>query len=353
MDADCWRLLDRIESATRLPGWPHFEWIDTGGDPNIIGVERDSPAARTPSDYSRAELYDRVHGGWLGRCAGCVVARPRDSGVIGCPRDENLDYILLGLHLLEQSGTDFIADDVSALWLERLPFLRTSTAERVAYRNLIDGFLPPDTATYRNPYREWRGALVRADIYGYTNPGDPARAAELAARDASISHTGNGLWAARWAAALVAAAFTAANPQEALARAETVIPANSRLAVALSELVDDHTHGLAWQYAVTGIHTRYAHYNRLHVIGNACLIAAGLLWGEGDFTETVQLTARAGWDVNSNAATAGSIAGIFTGAANIPARWTDPLENTLHSAVTGYPITRISDLATRTHRLLT
>ncbi|MFF2553808.1 ADP-ribosylglycohydrolase family protein [Nocardia sp. NPDC058058] len=352
MDAACWRLLDRIESAGRDPDWRYFEWAATGGDPNSLGVARDSPGYRTPVDYSRTELFDRIHGGWLGRCAGCALSGPRVSSVIGCARDENLDYTILGLHLLEQYGADFIADDVSALWLERLPFLRTTTAERVAYRNLIDGFLPPDTASYRNPYREWRGALVRADIYGYTNPGDPVRAAELAARDASISHTGNGLWAARWAAALVAAAFTAANPGEALERAQRVIPANSRLAVALSEVIADHADNLGWERARAVIHERHSHYNRLHSIGNCCLIAAGLLWGAGDFTETVRLTAGAGWDSRSNCATAGSVAGICIGASRIPAHWTDSLGDTLHSAVTGYPTLRISDLATRTHRLL-
>ncbi|WP_327142732.1 ADP-ribosylglycohydrolase family protein [Nocardia sp. NBC_01327] len=339
LEAACWRLLDRIESAPRLADWPFTEWDDQPAAADGSGALRDSAAHIPLADLAHAELFDRIHGGWLGRCAVGAQTKP-------------LDYTVLGLHLLEQYGADFLADDVCALWLERLPFLRTYTAERVAYRNLIDGFAPPETATHRNPYREWAGALMRADIYGYTSPGAPTRAAALAARDASVSHTGNGLWAAMWAAALIAAAFTAGDPGEALARAGAVIPAQSRLAVELSKVVEDHARGRTWEQAVDRIRTRDGHYNPFHAIGNACLITAGLLWGAGDFTSTVTLTLESGWDADSNGATAGSVAGILTGAARIPERWTAPLGDTLRSAVAGHTTTRISELATRTLHLL-
>ncbi|MFE4456934.1 ADP-ribosylglycohydrolase family protein [Nocardia tengchongensis] len=326
--AACWRLLDKIERAPRLADWPYTEWRDAPDIGNVAASEQDS--ATLPD----RELLDRIHGGWLGRRLGRTT-------------DHEVDYAVLGLHLLERRGLDFDPDDVAAEWLERLPFLQTYTAERVAYRNLIDGFAPPDTATYRNPYREWIGALARADIHGYTHPGRPRRAAAAAARDASISHTGNGSWAAMWAAALIAAAFTDPTPAAALATAATVIPARSRLAVALSEVLADHARGDSWEQAATAIHTRHAHYNRLHAIGNACLIAAGLLWGEGDFTRTVELAAQGGWDADANAAIAGSVSGIRVGAAGIRAARTAPFH-----LVAGAEGTRIHDFASRTARLV-
>ncbi len=70
------------------------------------------------------------------------------------------------------------------------------------------GLEPPDTARHRNPFREWIGALIRADVHGWINPGDPATAAEQAHRDATLTHTAIGVYAAMFAAAVIATAAT-------------------------------------------------------------------------------------------------------------------------------------------------
>ncbi|WP_218025005.1 ADP-ribosylglycohydrolase family protein [Nocardia pseudovaccinii] len=384
--AECWTVFDRLESTERDPEWGYDE-SETAAPQSVI-----RPVAPIP------ELFERMHGGWLGRCVGCTLGKPLENGFVwtparirayleragayplidyvpallppspeyplnptwpvsakgridGAPRDDDVDYTVLGLHLLETCGTNFTQSDVADAWLAHLPFLQTYTAERVAYRNLIAGRKPPEVARYRNPYREWIGAMIRADIYGYVNPGKPARAAELAARDAGLSHTGNGVYAAMWAAALVAAAFTAEGVPEALSVAQQCIPDRSRLHVAVAQVIADHDRGMSWERALEAIHRRHDHYNWVHAIPNACLVTAGLLWGAGDFTRTIALTVQGGCDTDSNGATAGSVAGIRAGARGIPAHWTDPFHDRLHSAVFGHDGSRISDLARRTLRL--
>ncbi|MER7684215.1 ADP-ribosylglycohydrolase family protein [Streptomyces sp. NPDC097610] len=343
------------------------------------------------------ELADRVLGGWLGRIAGNMLGKPVEQGdhwtrdridrylrqaaalpltdylpepaadgdtgefelrpewrqcvrgrIHGSCRDDDVDYAILGLHLLETHGFGFSTEQVGDLWLLRLPYLQTFTAERAAYRNLAQGIKPPLTATYDNPYQEWIGALIRADVYGWTSPGAPRRAASLARRDAVLSHTGNGVYGAMWAAALVSAAFTAPTVRHALDTALTVIPASSRLARTVRRVLTLHETRMTWEDTLTTVSEETAGLGWIHTIPNAAVLTAGLLYGDGDFTRTITLTVRGGLDTDSNGATAGSVAGVLCGAGVIPAQWKDPLEDTVRSAVFGFDGVRISELAART-----
>ncbi|GKQ35905.1 ADP-ribosylglycohydrolase family protein [Streptomyces sp. A012304] len=348
---------------------------------------------------SEQELADRVLGGWLGRISGNMLGKPVEQGDLwtrehidrylrraaalpltdylpepaaggDCPplrpewrqcvrgrvhgscRDDDIDYAILGLDLLETHGFGFSTEQVGELWLLRLPYLQTFTAERVAYRNLADGLKPPLTATYDNPYQEWIGALIRADIYGWTCPGAPRRAASLARRDAVLSHTGNGVYGAMWAAALISAAFTAPTVRQALDEALAVVPASSRLARTVRRVASLHDTGMSWEDTVATVAEETAGMGWIHTVPNAAVLTAGLLYGDGDFTRTIALTVRGGLDTDSNGATAGSVTGVLTGARALPAQWTDPLEDTVRSAVFGFDGVRISELAERTVRLV-
>lgn len=348
---------------------------------------------------SGTDLPDRVLGGWLGRIAGNMLGKPVEQGdywtrdridrylrgcdalpltdylpeppaggeefrlrpewprcvrgrIRGSCRDDDVDYAILGLHLLETHGFAFTTEQVGELWLLRLPYLQTFTAERAAYRNLANGLKPPLTATYDNPYQEWIGALIRADVFGWTRPGAPRQAAALARRDAVLSHSGNGVYGAMWAAALVSAAFTAASVRDALEAALAVIPASSRLARTVRRTASLHEAGLSWEETLTTVERETAGLGWIHTVPNAAVLTAGLLYGAGDFTQTLALTVRGGLDTDSNGATAGSVAGVLCGASAIPPQWRDPLDDRVRSAVFGFDGARISELASRTVLLI-
>ncbi|MER6977100.1 ADP-ribosylglycohydrolase family protein [Streptomyces carpinensis] len=365
-------------------------------------VRTEPGRADRPAPADHPATADRLLGGWLGRIAGNMLGKPVEQGdlwtrdridrylrraaalpltdylpepvaegdedlpelrpewrecvrgrIHGSCRDDDIDYAILGLDLLETHGFGFTTEQVGDLWLLRLPYLQTFTAERAAYRNLANGLKPPLTATYDNPYQEWIGALIRADIHGWTNPGNPRRAASLARRDAVLSHSGNGVYGAMWAAALIAAAFTAPSVRAAVDTALTVIPASSRLARTVRRVVSLHETGLPWEDTLTTLAEETAGLGWIHTVPNAAVLTAGLLHGDGDFTRTVALTVRGGLDTDSNGATAGSVAGVLIGAEAIPRQWKDPLEDTVRSAVFGFDGVRISELAERTLRLAT
>jgi hypothetical protein len=103
--------------------------------------------------------------------------------ISGMPRDDDLDYTVLGLLVMERTDGSPTADDVADEWLRRLPVMQIFTAERAAYRNLVLGIRPPASASTRNPYREWIGAMIRADVYAYVS-GDGRRGRDHLERSA-------------------------------------------------------------------------------------------------------------------------------------------------------------------------
>lgn len=268
------------------------------------------------------------------------------------PEDDDLNYPLLNLLLLQRHGKAFTTADVARVWLDELPAGRAFTAERVAYRNLLSGLEPPDTARHRNPFREWIGALIRADVHGWTNPGDPAAAAEQAHRDAALTHTANGVYAAMFTAAAIATAATGAHDVHACLRTGlTVVPPASRLAEAVR-----HAVRLARTYddfdtVVDQLHARYSPtHHWVHAVPNTALIAAALTHADGDFTGSVSRAVSGGWDTDSGGATAGSLAGLLAGSpAALPEHWTAPLKNRLATSVGDFDGIGFDTLAHLTH----
>jgi ADP-ribosylglycohydrolase len=361
-----------LEAAPMAADWPFHEPSE------LEAIEAAQPPApeRARLSLDEATLHGRILGAWLGRCAGCMLGKPVEiwtreairrhleprgaypivdylpfGPVSGVARDDDIDYTILALHILETYGPGFTTSDVAREWLARLPFTQVYTAERAAYRNLILGLEPPATATHVNPYREWIGAQIRADAFGYVCPGHPMRAARLAYKDARLSHTGNGIFGAMWAAALIAACFVERSIGDALRSALAVVPARSRLAEALRGVADLHARGLDWDAARDAIEQRHGTLSPVHTINNAAVVAAALLWGDGDFTRTIGLAVQGGWDTDCNGATAGSAFGAMHGAGALPMHWTAPLEDRISTALFGFDGARPSVLAERTLRL--
>lgn len=340
-------------------------------------------------------LRSKVHGAWLARCAGCCVGKPvegmstRDirsylragdawpltdyvplldptpvpwqnpswafatrGHVHGIPRDDDLDYTVLALHLLRTRGRDFTRADVADAWLTLMPFGQVCTAERVAYRNLVRGLPLEEAGRHENPYREWIGALIRADLFGYISPGDPAEAARMAYADASLSHTANGVYGEMWAAALVAGAFVAPTAEAAVISSLAWVPRGSRIAETLAHVVELHAAGATWQDAMDWTDATYADHSWVHVLPNVAAIAAGLLWSGEDVASAVGLTVQAGYDTDSAAATVGSVMGAVHGAAAVPAHLAEPLGERISSAVHGYDGVTLSDVTERTLGLI-
>ena len=387
------------ELAERL--LPELERRAAGEDadePNSLDAIRQSApgASQLPSGGA---LLDRVHGGWLGRAAGCLLGKPVEQTprhgireileangrwplrgyftavglpddvarrwpwnraskptslaevIAGMPEDDDLNYTLLALRLLELRGHEMSSDDVATQWLLDLPAARTFTAERVAYRNLLAGISPPHSATVANPYREWIGAAIRGDCYGWACPGDPQAAAELAWRDGRVSHTRNGIYGAMYVAAMASAAVVAPNVDDVLDAGLSVIPQRSRLALAVREAREVAAAETDFERAVDRLYQAHAQHHWVHVLNNVALTTLALAWSKGDFAESICLVVSGGWDTDSNGATVGAVTGALAGARGLPREWVDPLQNRLVTSIPGFSTVGFDELARRTAAL--
>jgi ADP-ribosylglycohydrolase len=349
------------------------------------------------------DLGERLKGAWCGRAAGCLLGKPIEgyrsklvdpilagsgnmpmhrylrsddvapgtwdaafgenvwSGAFlvdrchGMPEDDDMNYTVTGLAIVEKYGRDFTSGDIVTFWLENIPILHTCTAERIAYRNFVNGIAPHESATYQNPYREWIGAQIRADYFGYVNPGNPELAAEMAWRDARISHIRNGIYGEMWAAACIAAAFTTTDVRKIIAAGLGEIPAECRLADAIKEAIVWRDSGMSLREVIEVLRAKYdedSWHVWTHTITNAVVVAIGLLWGEDDFEKTICAAVEPLYDTDCNGATAGSIFGAAHGLSSISAKWLDPLQDSLETGVKGYEKVSLTGLAEKTAKHL-
>jgi ADP-ribosylglycohydrolase len=396
-------LLDRILAVPVKSGYPYVEPDDL---PSIrLGRPEGRNAAPVKPDYEA--FFDKAYGAWLGRCAGCLLGQPvegwkhkrltgflKDTGNYPVtrylssdldeeirsrysvqdfdnntwspyvrwinmvppygPEDDDTNYTTFYLKLVEEKGFDFTSEDAARYWLTYLSCFRVFTAERIAYQNLVNLVPPPLSGSRYNPYREWVGAQIRADFFGYVSPGNPEKAAELAWRDGRVSGTKNGIYGEMFCAAMIARAAVSSDIKDIVVSGLGEIPGKSRLAEGVGKVLDWYDQRISWEEAANRFYAIYddnkAHH-AVHVISNAMICVMALLWGEGDFEKTAGFAVSAGFDTDCNGATVGSIAGMVIGAEGLPGKWTAPLHGKLKSGISGFDLIDISKLAERTVKL--
>lgn len=188
-------------------------------------------------------------------------------------------------------------------------------------------------------------------VWTRAEPAGPPLRSRIRVLTDELQERGFSVYGAMWAAALIAAAFTADGPRTAVEAALDRVPPRCRLARTVRRAASLYDAGVTWPDALDQLERETSGLPWIHTVPNAAVLTAGLLYGAGDFTTTITLTVRGGLDTDSNGATAGSVAGVLCGAAAIPPQWTEPLQDRIRSAVFGFDAARISDLAARTHRL--
>lgn len=367
-----------------------------------IRLKRDgyTPAFKQKSPKSSV-ISEKMLGGWYGRICGCILGKPVEGITKGeldrvlkatnnypmtryivdedlpenisemikfplkgrafpknCGKaafDDDTNYMITAYEVLKRYGRDFTPENVAEVWLATQTKDCYCTAERIAYINLVNGFTPPASARYKNAYREWIGAQIRSDVYGYVNPCDIEKAAEFAYRDAVISHVKNGIYGSMWVATMIAAAFGTDDVKEIILAGLSQIPSTSRLYERIKQTISTYESGVSLDDYIADFHKKRNETNThewCHTIHNAEIVAASLLYGGGDYRKSVCTAVSFGFDTDCNGATVGSVLGVALGFEGIPGDFTEPLNDTLESTLFGYTTVSIKEMAKKTEQFL-
>ncbi len=266
--------------------------------------------------------------------------------------DDDINYSFLALLMLEAHGKTLTTEQVARTWLQKLPVAMTFTAERAAYRTLLNNaheWFPeghtPDfdlSECADNEYNDWIGAQIRADVYGWVCPGDPELAASLATADAELSHRDDGVYGAVFVAALGAVIPGSRSLDAAIDAALLHIPTTSRCAEAIAIARNLVEAGLD----DASIRERYADLSVVHTVNNLALVVWALLKNPDDFSAAIGDVVAAGLDTDCNGATVGALWALQ--GKPVPSHWTEPWQGVVNVSLGGYSEIGLDELVART-----
>ncbi|QOR35386.1 ADP-ribosylglycohydrolase family protein [Clostridium sp. 'deep sea'] len=263
--------------------------------------------------------------------------------------NDDITFELALLKAFDEHGKKTNSHHIAEQWVALIPF--AWSAEDIALKNLRLGIYPPHSGIVSNPYREWIGAQMRGTICGMLAPNNPLLAAKIAWMDGEISHFNNGILGEVFNAVLASLAFEISDIKELIRLAISYIPNNS-LYYSVVETCFKKCQELNNEDLVLDfIEEQYQQYNLVHALPNAAIEVVALYFGKTDFTETMRIVAKAGLDVDCNAAQIGNIVGIINHKSGLPEQWVKPLGNNLKTYVRTIEQISISELVDWTYRV--
>ena len=294
------------------------------------------------------EIFDRIYAGFIGKAIGVRLGAPVEPTIWSYERirdtygevtqylrdfrnfaaDDDTNGPVYFIRALRDYGLNAAAADVGRTWLNYAAEEHGmywwggfgNSTEHTAYKNLKSGMEAPQSgsiATNGATVAEQIGGQIFIDSWGWVNPGNPRRAAEMSAMAASVAHDGDGLNGARFCAAAIAQAFVAESIGEIVETGLSTIDPASTYARVARAVIDFHKANPADWRLCRDMLTAGWGYDRYpgvcHIIPNAGVTVMAILYGEGDLPRTAEIATMAGWDTDCNAGNACAIVGTFQG----------------------------------------
>ena len=306
------------------------------------------------TSLTKTELQDKIKGGWAGQVIGCTYGGPTefryngimipDSVVIPWDSTRCLWYYQNGPGLYDDVYMDLTFVDV----FEKEGIDAPAGSHGMAYANaeymlwhanqagrynILNGIMPPQSGHWlNNPHADDIDFQIEADFAGLMSPGMVNTSSEICDKVGHIMNYGDGWYGGVYVAAMYSLAFVSDDVNFIVTEALKSIPAESQFYECIADVIAWHKQYPAnWKQTWTEIQNKWSHdigcpdgvYRDFNIDAkiNAVYIVVGLLYGEGDYGKTLDISTRCGQDSDCNPASAGGILGTMLGYSDIPEEW--------------------------------
>lgn len=274
------------------------------------------------------------------------------GGVWGADDDTDIEYLYQ--HLLHTHETSMLSgEQIRDGWLQHIysdentPFTNSDgdkenflwvSNQRAHDLMRSEGLVPPQTSDpLVNPEFEMIDAQLTTEIFGFFAPGRPDVALKMAYLPIRTTARDDAAWASEFyvvmysLAAVVDQGLSKKEQIEWMANeARGYLPDDSYVAKMFDFVKKRHEAGVPWEQARDEVYKRYQveqadgyDMTSRDMYCNGCFAAGinfassivSLLYGEGNFQNTVKIAVLAGWDSDNPAATWGGLLGFMYGKA--------------------------------------
>jgi hypothetical protein len=304
-------------------------------------IAADSSGARR---ISRAALEDKIRGGWAGQMIGVAYGAPTEFRSNGKILEGDLswspDRIENAIHqddlyvemtfskVMDTVGLEATTEQYGEMFKDSKYHLWHANAG--ARRALNQGITAPMSGHPRyNIHANDIDFQIEADFIGLMCPGLPQASNLYCDRVGRVMNYGDGLYGGMFVCGAYTAAFFENDPRKVVEAGLACIPADSSYGRLIRDLLDwSAQHPNDWRKVWQLVEDKYnkddpctdgalAPFN-IDAKLNGAYIAFGLLFGQGDFLKTLEISTRCGQDSDCNPSSAAGVLGVMLGYSRIP-----------------------------------
>ncbi|MFB9844152.1 ADP-ribosylglycohydrolase family protein [Mucilaginibacter ginsenosidivorans] len=206
-------------------------------------------------------------------------------------------------------------------------------ANQAARYNLLNGIKAPASGNWlNNPHADDIDYQIESDFAGLMSPGMPNTASKISDKIGHIMNYGDGWYGGVFIGAMYTLTFTSNDINHIVNEALKTIPQNTTYYKCIRDVIKWHKQYPAdWHQTWFELQKKwssetgcpdgvFAAFDIDSKINSAYVVLA-LLYGNGDYTKTLEIATRCGQDADCNPSSVGGILGAMLGYKKIPAYW--------------------------------